>query len=116
MPNALLVLNAGSSTIKLALFDSSSSDDPALLCKGMLDHHQLEPQMVVKDLHGNVLFERHAAADAGDESFFSDLLQWIDEFLAGGTLVAVGHRVVHGGLKFFEPVQVTPAILQVLHA
>ncbi|WP_454618907.1 acetate/propionate family kinase [Bradyrhizobium cenepequi] len=115
MRNALLVLNAGSSSIKLALFESGGSGDPALLCKGMLDHHQHEPQMIVKDLRGNVLFERHAAAEADDESFFSDLLRWIDEFLAGGTLIAVGHRVVHGGLKFFEPVKVTPAILETLH-
>jgi acetate kinase len=114
MPNALLVLNAGSSSIKLALFESRDSGDPTLLCKGLLDHHQHEPQMVVKDLQGSVLFERHAAAEADDESFFSDLLRWIDEFLAGGALVAVGHRVVHGGLKFFEPVKVTPAILQAL--
>jgi acetate kinase len=114
MPNALLVLNAGSSSIKLALFESRDSGDPTLLCKGLLDHHQHEPQMVVKDLQGSVLFERHAAAEADDERFFSDLLRWIDEFLAGGALVAVGHRVVHGGLKFFEPVKVTPAILQAL--
>ncbi|MGY3615094.1 acetate/propionate family kinase [Bradyrhizobium sp. USDA 10063] len=114
MPNALLVINAGSSSIKLALFASDGSREPALLCKGMLDHHQHEPQMIVKDLQGNVLFERRAAAEADDESFFADLLRWIDEFLAGGTLVAVGHRVVHGGLKFFEPVKVTPAILQAL--
>ncbi|MCA1453900.1 acetate/propionate family kinase [Bradyrhizobium sp. BRP22] len=115
MPDALLVLNAGSSSIKLALFESGGSGDPALPCKGMLDHHQHEPQMIVKDLKGNVLFERHAAAEADDEGFFADLLRWIDGFLAGGKLVAVGHRVVHGGLKFFEPVQVTPAILQALH-
>jgi acetate kinase len=114
MPNALLVLNAGSSSIKLALFESGGSGDPTLLCKGMLDHHQHEPQMVVKDVQGSVLFERHAATEADDERFFSDLLRWIDEFLAGGALVAVGHRVVHGGLKFFEPVKVTPAILQAL--
>jgi acetate kinase len=114
MPNALLVLNAGSSSIKLALFESGGTGDPALLCKGMLDHHQHKPQMIVKDLQGNVLFERHAAAEADDESFFSDLLRWVDEFLAGGVLVGVGHRVVHGGLKFFEPVEVTPAILQAL--
>jgi acetate kinase len=114
MPNALLVINAGSSSIKLALFESSGAGDPALLCKGMLDHHQHQPQMIVKDLRGNVLFERHAATEADDESFFSDLLHWIDEFLAGGTLVAVGHRVVHGGLKFSRPVKVTPGILQAL--
>ena len=114
MPNALLVINAGSSSIKLALFESGGSGDPALLCKGMLDHHQHQPQMIVKDLRGNVLFERHAATEADDESFFSDLLHWIDEFLAGGTLVAVGHRVVHGGLKFSRPVKVTPGILQAL--
>lgn len=114
MADALLVINAGSSSIKLALFAVDAARDPAPLCRGMLDHHEREPRMIVKDLGGEVLFERHAPPKTDDQAFFSDLLRWIEAFLAGGRLVAVGHRVVHGGTDYFAPVQVTPAILEAL--
>jgi acetate kinase len=111
MPDALLVINAGSSSIKLALF---AGRDPVPLCRGMLDHHEREPRMIVKDLEGRVLFERHAPPENDDQAFFSDLLRWIGTFLAGGRLVAVGHRVVHGGTEYFAPVKVMPPILDAL--
>lgn len=114
VPDALLVLNAGSSSIKLALYEMTGAGDPAPLCKGMLDHHAHQPQMVVKDLDGRVLFERHPATEADDESFFADLLRWLDGYLAGGRLIGVGHRVVHGGAEFFAPVAVTSEILDAL--
>jgi acetate kinase len=113
MPDALLVINAGSSSIKLALF-VAAGHDPVPLCRGMLDHHEREPRMIVKDLEGRVLFERHAPPETDDQAFFSDLLRWIGTFLAGGRLVAVGHRVVHGGTEYFAPVKVTPPILDAL--
>jgi acetate kinase len=113
MPDALLVINAGSSSIKLALF-AAAGHDPVPLCRGMLDHHEREPRMIVKDLEGRVLFERHAPPETDDQAFFSDLLRWIGTFLAGGRLVAVGHRVVHGGTEYFAPVKVTPPILDAL--
>jgi acetate kinase len=114
MADALLVVNAGSASIKLALFTIAAGRDPALLCKGILDRHAREPRMIVKDLQGQVLFERHAPPETDDQAFFSDLLAWIGALLADGRLVAVGHRVVHGGTEFFAPVQVTPSVLEAL--
>ena len=42
MSDAVLVLNSGSSSIKFAVFDISA-DEPALLCRGLLDEHELRP-------------------------------------------------------------------------
>ena len=57
MTDAVLVLNAGSSSIKFGLFDISESD-PRLLCKGLLDEHQAKPGFTVTDAAGNHLFEK----------------------------------------------------------
>jgi acetate kinase len=42
MSNAILVFNAGSSSIKFALFESSGRDDPRLSYRGLLDDDQID--------------------------------------------------------------------------
>jgi acetate kinase len=55
-----LVLNAGSSSIKFGLFDTSGTA-PRLLCKGLLDEHKAKPGFTVTDAAYNHLFERRRA-------------------------------------------------------
>ena len=100
MSDAILVLNSGSSSIKFGLFDISSAE-PDLLCKGLLDEHDAEPRLTATDASGNKLFEkRRDAADNDGKTLLVDILDWIDGYLAGGSVLAVGHRVVHGGRDF----------------
>ncbi len=116
MSDAILVLNAGSSSIKFGLFDVSRTE-PALLCKGLLDEHDAEPRLTVMDPSGHQLFEkRRGAADNDGKTLFHDVLDWIDGYLADGSLRAVGHRVVHGGRDFVAPVEVTDAAIEALAA
>jgi acetate kinase len=116
MSDAILVLNSGSSSIKFGLFDISSNET-ALLCKGLLDEHVAQPRLVVTDASGHVVFEKHrAAAGSNGDTLLADILDWCDDYLAGGALVAVGHRVVHGGRDFVNPVEVGDATLTALAA
>jgi acetate kinase len=116
MSDAILVLNSGSSSIKFGLFDLSSNE-PVLLCKGLLDEHVAEPRLVVTDASGHDLFEKHRpAADSNGDALLADILDWSHDYLAGGALVAVGHRVVHGGRDFVNPVEVDDATLVALAA
>jgi hypothetical protein len=116
MSDAILVLNSGSSSIKFALFDLSSNE-PVLLCKGLLDEHVAEPRLVVTDSSGHDLFEKHRpAADSNGDALLADILDWSDDYLAGGALVAVGHRVVHGARDFTDAVEVSDATLAALAA
>ena len=115
MSDAILVLNAGSSSIKVALFDIGSGGEPALLCKGLLDEHG-EPRLVIKDGAGTVLFDRHRTSTDGEDGLFSDVLSWVDGYLASDELVAVGHRIVHGGPHFVHPVPLTGEVMDELHA
>jgi len=116
MSDAILVLNSGSSSIKFGLFDISQTE-PVLLCKGLLDEHEAKPGFTVTDAAGKNLFEkRRDAADHDDKTLLIDIFDWIDGYLAGGSLLAVGHRIVHGGRDFVDPVEVTDATIEALAA
>ena len=50
---------------------------------------------------GNHLFEkRRAPGDNNGDALLADILNWNNDYLDGGTLAAIGHRVVHGGRDF----------------
>jgi acetate kinase len=115
MSDAVLVLNSGSSSIKFAVFELSAAE-PALICKGLLDEHEAAPRLIVTDANGKSLFETRRAADDKDGGLFADILDWLDRELAGRTLAAVGHRVVHGGRDFTGPVEITEARIAALEA
>jgi acetate kinase len=117
MSGAILVLNSGSSSIKFGLYALTGKSDPNLLCKGLLDEHDATPRLTIKDVSGNVVFDqpRHRD-DNGNRVLLTGLLEWIDAYLTGDRLLAIGHRVVHGGRDFVTPVEVTDAILDALFA
>jgi acetate kinase len=116
MSDAILVLNSGSSSIKFGLFDISRAE-PVLLCKGLLDEQDAAPRFAMTDASGNSLFEkRRPAGDKDGDGLLIEILDWINGYLAGGTLLAVGHRVVHGGREFTAPVEVTEATIEALDA
>jgi acetate kinase len=116
MSDAVLVFNAGSSSIKFGLFDTSAAA-PRLLCKGLLDEHQAKPGLSVTDAAGNHLFEkRRAPSDNNGDALIADILNWSNDYLAGGTLAVIRHRVVHGGRDFYRPTEVTDKTIEAMAA
>ncbi|MGY8634701.1 acetate/propionate family kinase [Bradyrhizobium sp. 14AA] len=116
MPDTVLVLNSGSSSIKFGLFDPAVSG-PTLLCKGLLDEHEAKPRLVVKSPAGEDLFEtRRDASDADSKHLFADVLAFIEHQFGPGSLRAVGHRIVHGGPDYSGPVAVTDDVIAKLEA
>lgn len=116
MSDAVLVLNAGSSSIKFGLFEISRAE-PRLLCKGLLDEHEANSGFTVTDAAGNHLLERRrAVADNSGNALLADILNWSSDYLVGGKLAAVGHRVVHGGREFNGPAEVTEKSIEAMAA
>jgi len=107
MPDAVLALNAGSSSIKFGLFEIGGRDDPVLVSKGVLDDAGFEPRFTAKDPSGAALTDRRWPAGASHADLLGALLDWVDAHLGTENLVAVGHRVVHGGRDFARPVRLT---------
>lgn len=115
MTDAILVLNAGSSSLKFSLFLDCARRTPQLSLRGQIEGILSKPHFTAKDAGGTPLAGGFlGAAQLGHHGAAHYLLDWMDDHLGGNRLVAAGHRVVHGGLEFSAPVRVTPAVLDSL--
>jgi len=103
MADAVLTLNAGSSSIKFALFDTAAP--LTRIAAGAVANIGATPQFLVRDAAGATIFEKTWAhgAKLSHEDLLGPVLDWIDHHLGEAQLVAAGHRIVHGGENFFQP-------------
>ena len=111
MRDAILVLNAGSSSLKFSVFISGV--DLAPLVAGNLEELQGHARFRAKDATGAIVDEHAwpAGGPPGHEGAIEFLLDWLRAHAGGERLNAVGHRVVHGGADYTAPVRVTPEVL-----
>ena len=116
MSEAILCLNAGSSSLKFALFQAAV--EPALIARGQIEGIGTAPRLMVHDAGGAILAEERWPGGAGHshDAFLAELLGWVDDHLGTVRLAAVGHRIVHGGADFAAPVRLDEAILAKLEA
>jgi acetate kinase len=115
MADVTLVLNAGSSSLKFSLF--LDGDPPEPLVRGQLEGLFTQPRFVARDQAGDVAGEKEWAAGTklGHDGAVDFLFAWgRDHALHGHRIVAAGHRVGHGGLKFTQPVRIDPEVLSAL--
>jgi acetate kinase len=111
--SSILTVNGGSSSIKIALFDAANSMERVL--KGRIERiGSPGAKFSIKGGQPADNFERdikapdhHAAVEV--------LMDWVQERFPAGELLAVGHRVVHGGPKYVEAQLVTPEMVADLH-
>src|SRR3954454_13127704 len=105
MADALLVLNAGSSSLKFSVFLDGEAPEPLL--RGQLEGLFTQPHFEARDQVGSVVGEKKwpAGTSLGHDGAIEFLFAWgRGGPLGGHRLVAAGHRVVHGGLKYTQPV------------
>jgi acetate kinase len=106
MSDAILVINAGSSSIKFSLFVKR---DEALdfFLGGQIEGLYTAPQFRAKSATGAVVGERRwATGEAlGHDAAVTFLAGFLRQEFGDHSLAAVGHRVVHGGLDYAAPVR-----------
>ena len=115
MADAILVLNAGSSSLKFSVF--LDGEPPGLLLRGQLEGLNTEPHFVARDAAGKTVGEKAwgAGTQLGHAGAIEFLFGWgRDGILGGHRLASVGHRVVHGGIQYTRPVLVDPEVLAAL--
>lgn len=113
MSASVAVLNAGSSSIKFAVYDAGP--DEALLFRGLLEQIGAKPHLRVVGPAGEALAEQHWPAEGFDHKAATrEVLRTAIELNRPRTVVAVGHRVVHGGAMYAAPVVVDAKVLEVL--
>lgn len=110
---AFLVLNAGSSTLKFALYQAS---DLACLCRATIEGlGAAEPARVSASGELAQAFVSGGAPSSGDhEAALAWTLDALKRSLPDIDIVAAGHRIVHGGQSFAAPARLTPDVLAVL--
>jgi acetate kinase len=111
--NTVLALNAGSSSIKFAVFQHDAPATP--LYRGLLDKHAGHPEFAITDSTGKPM---HAAPIRAvpDADLAAHLLDRLAQLPGEIRPTTVGHRVVHGGPDFFQPVALDAAVLAQLDA
>ncbi len=115
--DALLVLNAGSSSIKFEVFEVQAG--PVARYAGQVEGIGAAPRFTAKDAAGARLAERRwtdGGAPADHRAALGVIIGWLDGVLGGRRVAAIGHRVVHGGPDLAAPVLVDAAVMQRLRA
>ena len=97
----ILTINGGSSSIKFALF--MAGEPLRRIFKGSIERIGLADAFFkVKGADAAEDFFRPAAAE-NHTMAVELLMDWIEDRIGSSSLLAVGHRVVHGGAKYYEP-------------
>jgi acetate kinase len=113
--DAIAVINAGSSSVKFSLF-LVRAGDLAPDVRGQIEGLYTAPRFLANDASGRTVAERSwgEGATLGHDGAVEHLRGFLREQLAANRLVGVGHRVVHGGPEYAEPVRVDHDVLTAL--
>jgi acetate kinase len=115
MNNAILVLNAGSSSIKFSLFvERKETLEPDV--RGQIEGLYTQARFVSKAPDGTVKAEKTFTEGValGHDGALDHIIGYLRSELAGDRLIGIGHRVVHGGQAYTQPVRLDPEVLKVL--
>ena len=113
MTRGILVLNAGSSSIKFALYPAAAaSAEVAAAYRGEIEGIGHALHLLVRDARQKSLADRAVDGPATHHQGLSALLDWLSAHSGNIDIAAAGHRVVHGGQDYAQPVRITPAVLR----
>ena len=110
--DAILVVNAGSSSVKFQIFDQRASGDPQRLIKGQFDGIGTRPRLRAEARDGKALIDKtYTAQEIPDvATAIGAAGNWLRE-TQKIELAAVGHRVVHGGPDYDRAAAVNKDVL-----
>jgi acetate kinase len=116
MANAFVVINAGSTSVKFAAYTANNTDSLTLACNGQLDGIDSQPRFAAKNAKGEPIdaktWNNGRRFDREDALKF--VITWLERHEAGLKVVAVGHRVVQGGVAHERPTLVDNKVLEEL--
>jgi acetate kinase len=113
--DAILILNAGSSSLKFSVYADAGAPRP--LVRGQFEGLFSQPHFEAFGYDGKLLDERHwpAASSLSHQDAVAYLLDWGRQgAFAEHRVIAAGHRVVHGGMKLVRPVLIDVQVLEEL--
>jgi acetate kinase len=116
MADAIAVVNAGSSSIKFSLFAEADREVVELKARGQIEGIYTAPHFIAKDSGGALLAEKSwgDGVKLGHDGALDHLIGFVRGEFGQLRLTGVGHRVVHGGTEYAQPVRVDAKILSAL--
>ena len=113
MDDFVVVLNAGSSSLKFSIYRRPESGAWSQGARGQIEGIGTSPRFSAKDGSGERLVDEEL--DKGvvrdGRSALDALAKWLRATYGGARILGVGHRVVHGGARFAGPTLVTPQVM-----
>ena len=121
MNDVIMTLNAGSSTVKFAFFDVSEAlapEDLRLILRGQIDESSASRRLQAFDREGRVVLDEPLDAQLATQSCdpLPYLLERSRSLIGSGTVLAVGHRIVHGADRYLGPTVLSEEVLDYLES
>lgn len=115
MRDFLLVINAGSSSLKFQVFDVCG-DRLDMRLRGQIEGIGTRAHFKALEAGGTVLADEPLTTGQDQRAALDHLGSWLRHAAADGHLIAVGHRVVHGGAQYSAPTRVDAQVLRELES
>src|SRR5262245_58738260 len=115
MSGRIAVINAGSSSIKFALYDVGHFE--SALYRGQVEQIGVSPHLRVANGRNETVAERRwSAGELDHKAATEEILKTVAGLTRGSPVLGVGHRVVHGGIRYAEPVRIDRDVVKALAA
>ena len=116
MTDAVIVVNAGSTSLKFGAYAMDAAGSLPLLCRGQIDDMQDDPHFVAKNPAGDPLHAHEWGKGHGidHKTALHFVITWLEANVAAMKVVAAGHRIVLGGARFQAPVLIKDDVLEYL--
>jgi acetate kinase len=116
MRGLLLVVNAGSSSVKFSVFEAVNDEALANRMQGEVDGIGVSPRLRVIDAQGRTLTDTPVRVEDADAAMLLTHA-WVREHVGReAAFAAIAHRIVHGGQDYVEPVVIDDAVIARLEA
>ncbi len=109
--DGIVVVNAGSSSLKFAVFAAAGARVLDASARGQIEGIGTAPHFSARDARGALIAEQRLPGGTDLRTLLGLLIGWIEGQLGGGRLRAAGHRVTTGGLNHAEPALIDDALI-----
>jgi acetate kinase len=118
MTDAIIVVNAGSTSLKFGAYGLDAAGSLPLLCRGQVDNMQGDPHFIAKNAGGKPLdaHEWGEGHSIDHNTALRFVVTWLEANIPELKVVAAGHRVVLGGTRFEAPVRIEADVLDYLES
>lgn len=112
MIEAILVINAGSTSLKFAVYQADKSLD--VLCRGQIDNMENQPHFSAQSVEGDEIGSQTWSQAIDHRQALAFIVDWLEKHEKNMRVTMAGHRVVLGGTRFSQPAVVTKDVLDYL--